>query len=49
MSDVECAGRVGSRPVRMVRLERSSHVLTLDVERARVADEIERFIRDLAR
>ncbi|MGC4120316.1 MAG: alpha/beta fold hydrolase [Myxococcales bacterium] len=45
---VACAGLVGSRPVRMVRLERSSHVLTLDVERARVAEEIERFIRDLA-
>lgn len=43
-----CAALVGSRPVRMVRLERSSHVLTLDVERARVAEEIERFIRDLA-
>lgn len=46
---LECAALVGSRPVRMVRLERSSHVLTLDVERARVADEIERFIRDVAR
>lgn len=44
---VACAGLVGSKPVRMVRLERSSHVLTLDVERARVAEEIERFIRDL--
>jgi carboxylesterase len=47
-SAAECAARVGSRPVRMVRLDRSSHVLTLDVERARVAEEIERFIRDLA-
>ncbi len=45
---VECARLMGSKPVRMVRLERSSHVLTLDVERARVAEEIERFIRDLA-
>ncbi|MBI5546159.1 MAG: alpha/beta fold hydrolase [Deltaproteobacteria bacterium] len=44
----ECARLVGSRPVRMVRLERSSHVLTLDVERTRVAEEIERFIRALA-
>ena len=44
---VECAELIGSRPVRMVRLEHSSHVLTLDVERARVADEIERFIHDL--
>ena len=41
----ECARRIGSRPVRMVRLERSSHIITLDVERARVAEEVERFIR----
>jgi len=44
---LECARRIGSRPVRMVRLERSAHVLTLDVERDRVASEIERFIRAL--
>lgn len=44
---LECARRIGSRPVRMVRLERSCHILTLDVERARVADEIERFFREL--
>jgi len=43
-----CAKLIGSRPVRMVRLERSSHVLTLDVERVRVAGEIERFIREVA-
>jgi carboxylesterase len=45
---VECARLVGCQPVRMVRLERSSHVLTLDLERARVAEEIERFIHALA-
>jgi carboxylesterase len=44
----ECARLVGSRPVRMVRLERSSHIVSLDVERARVAEEIERFIKDVA-
>jgi carboxylesterase len=41
-----CARLVGSRPVRMVRLTRSSHVVTLDVERARVAEEIEGFLRE---
>lgn len=44
---LECAERIGSRPVRMVRLERSAHILTLDVERDRVVAEIERFIRAL--
>jgi len=38
---------LGAQPVRMVRLERSSHVVTLDVERQRVAEEIERFFRVL--
>lgn len=42
---LESARRIGSRPVRMVRLERSSHIVTLDVERSRVATEIERFFR----
>ena len=41
-----CARLIGSRPVRMVRLARSSHVVTLDVERAQVAEEIERFMRE---
>ena len=43
----EVAKRIGSRPARLVRLDRSKHILTLDVERERVADEIERFFLGL--
>ena len=43
----EVAKLIGTRPVRLVRLERSSHVLTLDLERERVAQEVERFLRAL--
>jgi carboxylesterase len=43
----ECAKLIGSRPARVVQLERSGHVLTLDVEREQVAEEIDRFFRGL--
>jgi carboxylesterase len=43
----ELARLIGTRPVRLVRLEESSHVLTLDLERERVGQEIERFFRTL--
>ena len=46
-ADREVAKLIGTRPVRLVRLERSSHVLTLDIERERVAQEVERFLRAL--
>jgi carboxylesterase len=43
----EVSRLLGTRPARMLRLERSSHVVTLDLERERVALEIERFFRSL--
>jgi carboxylesterase len=43
----DCAKLIGSRPARVVSLTQSSHVLTLDVERAKVAEEIDRFFRGL--
>jgi len=43
----ECARLIGSRPARIVALKGSSHVLTLDVEREQVAEEIDRFFRGL--
>ncbi len=46
-SVAECARLIGSRPARVVSLTQSSHLLTLDVERARVAEEIDRFFRGL--
>lgn len=45
----DCARRIGSRPAKVVLLTQSAHVLTLDIERGRVAEEIDRFFRGLLR
>ncbi|MFN7132310.1 MAG: alpha/beta hydrolase, partial [Myxococcales bacterium] len=45
---LEAARLVGRQPVRVLKLERSCHVVTLDVDRERVASEIRQFFDALA-